>query len=339
MSEGGELLDALPLSRQRRHARGDSRRERFERAHRARVSLERVDESIRIVAEHRDPGEPTDELGGQLRIAKHRDRRADLSPTAPSRDEPRRGRSAPAACLRGRLANRLWHRSDERRGIDRISEHAEAYRARYTSRMKLDHVRSAIAFGAHPDDVEVGAGGLVAKLAAQGAHVTIVVGSIPNRFAVRKAEAIAAARHLGATLALPPEEHETRLEDAAMHALVARFERELAAATPDLAIVHGNSDVHWDHMLIHRAAMSALRRSRCDILAYATLLPAGSAPPAPTCVVDISSVIEQKLAAIREHASQFPEGFAEARRQIAHTHGLHHGVQYAELYEVVRIAL
>jgi LmbE family N-acetylglucosaminyl deacetylase len=205
--------------------------------------------------------------------------------------------------------------------------------------MKLDHVRTAVAFGAHPDDVEVGAGGLVAKLAAAGAHVTIVVASIPNRYAVRKAEAIAAAQQLGAALVLPPREGETRVEDGPVHALVGRFERELDAIAPDLVIVHGTHDSHWDHTLVHRAVLAALRRARCDILAYATRLPAGAAPPPATCVVDISSSIDRKLAAIAEHASQFPPGFAEARRDIARTLGLTHGVEFAETYEVLRIAL
>jgi len=205
--------------------------------------------------------------------------------------------------------------------------------------MKLDHVRTAVAFGAHPDDVEVGAGGLVAKLAAAGARVTIVVASIPNRHAVRKAEAIAAARQLGAALVLPPGEGETRVEDGPMHALVGRFERELDAIAPDLVIAHGAHDSHWDHTLVHRAVLAALRRTRYDLLAYATRLPAGAAPPPATCVVDISSSIDRKLAAIAEHASQFPPGFAEARRDIARTLGHTHGVEFAETYEVLRIAL
>jgi LmbE family N-acetylglucosaminyl deacetylase len=205
--------------------------------------------------------------------------------------------------------------------------------------MKLADVRSAVAFGAHPDDVEVGAGGLVAKLAAAGARTTIVVASIPNRFAIRKAEAQAGARQLGAELVLPAADGETRVEDVPMHGLVARFEAELASRKPDLVIVPGMHDLHWDHLLVHRAVLSALRRSSCDILAYATRLPPGGAPPAPTCVVDIASTIDRKVAAIAEHASQMPPGFAESRRELARMLGVTHGVPMAELFEVVRITL
>lgn len=205
--------------------------------------------------------------------------------------------------------------------------------------MRLDHVRRVLAIGAHPDDVEVGAGGLVARLAAAGAAVTLQVASIPNHFEIRRGEATRAAAHLGVTLVLPPEPRESRVEELPMHALVARFEAELARVDPDLLIVHGAHDVHHDHQLVHRAVLAAVRRSRCDILAFATRLPAGAAPPPPTCVVDISSVIDRKLAAIAEHASQFPPAFADSRRDVARTLGHAHGVAHAEVFEVVRITL
>jgi N-acetylglucosamine malate deacetylase 1 len=205
--------------------------------------------------------------------------------------------------------------------------------------MKLDYVRKAIAFGAHPDDVEVGAGGLVAKLVAQGASVTIVVASIPNRHAVRSAEAKAAAHQLGARVILPPGDTESRVGDQPLHALVARFEPDISTLEPDLVIVHGSGDLHADHSIVHRAVLAALRRSRCDILAYATRLAVGAAPPPPTCVVDITDVIDKKLAAIAEHASQFPPGFAEQRRLVARALGITHGVELAEVYEVLRVAL
>ncbi len=205
--------------------------------------------------------------------------------------------------------------------------------------MRLDHVQRAFAIGAHPDDVEVGAGGLVAKLAAAGAAVTHQVASIPNRYEVRAAEARRAAGHLGVRLVLPPETRDSRVDELPMHDLVARIERELAAADPELVIVHGAHDVHHDHLVVHRATLAAVRRSRCDILAFATRLPAGAAPPPPTCVVDITSVIDTKLAAIAEHASQFPPGFTDARRDVAHTLGYTYGHVYAEVFEVIRIGL
>ncbi|MBA2538081.1 MAG: PIG-L family deacetylase [Deltaproteobacteria bacterium] len=205
--------------------------------------------------------------------------------------------------------------------------------------MRLEHVRRAFAIGAHPDDVEVGAGGLVAKLVASGAAVTLQVASIPNRYAIRKAEAERAAKHLGVTLVLPPEERETRVEELAMHELVARFERELATADPELVILHQANDVHHDHHVVHRAAIAALRRSRADILVYATRLPPGAAPPPPTCVVDITSSIDRKLAAVAEHTSQFPASFAETRRDVARALGYSYGVAYAEVFEVLRISL
>jgi N-acetylglucosamine malate deacetylase 1 len=206
--------------------------------------------------------------------------------------------------------------------------------------VKLDHVRRAIAFGAHPDDVEVGAGGLVAKLVDAGAQVTIVVTSIPNQYAARRAEAIAAAAKLGASLVLPPgDETGTRIEDVPTSALVARFERELAAVDPELVLVHGGHDSHHDHIAVHRAVLAAVRRQRCDILAYATRLPAGVSPPPPTCIVDISRTINKKLAAIAEHKTQFQPDFPEKRRDIHRALGVTHGVPYAEVYEVLRIEL
>jgi LmbE family N-acetylglucosaminyl deacetylase len=205
--------------------------------------------------------------------------------------------------------------------------------------MKLDYVRSAIAFGAHPDDVEVGAGGLVAKLVAGGASGTIVIASIPNRYVERRAEGTAGAAQLGARVVFPPGETETRVEDIPMYELVARFEREIRAAEPDLVIVQGAHDLHWDHTLVHRAVLAALRRSRCDILAYATRLPAGAASPPATCVVDITTSIDRKLAAIAVHTSQFPAAFVEARREVARTVGHTHGVEYGEVYEVLRVGL
>src|SRR4051812_1747619 len=128
--------------------------------------------------------------------------------------------------------------------------------------MFLDGARRVLAFGAHPDDIEAGAGGLVAKLVAAGAHVTMVVTSIPNRFEQRIAEARAAAGVLGAELVLLRDDAASRVEDYAMSEIVERFDSIVDRVQPDLVISHGADDTHWDHYLVHRAVVSAMRRQR-----------------------------------------------------------------------------
>src|SRR5262245_63321082 len=137
-------------------------------------------------------------------------------------------------------------------------------------RKLFDNVTSArvLAIGAHPDDVELGAGGLVARLAAQGAQVTLAVVSIPTLRDQRLAEAAASAQILGARLCVLYQERSCRVEDVPMHELVRRFDSLVGDVQPDLVITHSASDLHWDHGLVHRATISALRRTPCDLLAF-----------------------------------------------------------------------
>ncbi|MEJ7597761.1 MAG: PIG-L deacetylase family protein [Kofleriaceae bacterium] len=195
--------------------------------------------------------------------------------------------------------------------------------------------RHVVAFGAHPDDLEVGAGGLLARLARSGEHVTMVVCSIPNRFEERLAEARAGAAQLGVTLRLLDGERLTRLEDLKMHELVVRFERVFDELSPALVITHDAHDLHWDHTLVHRATLGAVRRARCDLLAYAN----SPARPAGTCYADITSTIDVKLAAIAAHASQFSAASVAGRRDLARAVGQLHGVGYAEAFEPLRLLI
>ena len=41
-------------------------------------------------------------------------------------------------------------------------------------------MRSIVAFGAHPDDIEIGMGGMIAKLSALGYDMNLVVATLPN---------------------------------------------------------------------------------------------------------------------------------------------------------------
>ena len=197
-----------------------------------------------------------------------------------------------------------------------------------------------IAFGAHPDDLEVGAGGLLARLANEGAEVTMTVISVPNKVGERLAEAEEGARTIGARLVVLYPERPCRVEDIPMHVLVGRFDTLVADFRPDLVITHSHNDLHWDHGLVNRATVSSLRRTPCDLLAFLSS-PEMNAQTRSfgQCFADISGYIDTKIGAISCHRSQLPKLDVESSRDLARAMGRISGFAYAEAYEVLRVRI
>jgi LmbE family N-acetylglucosaminyl deacetylase len=195
-----------------------------------------------------------------------------------------------------------------------------------------------LAFGAHPDDLEVGAGGLLARLAAQGAEVTLAIVSIPNKPEERRAEAQAAADVIDAALFVLHDDKPCRVEDLPMHELVRRMDQLVGDVRPDLVITHSANDLHWDHGLVNRATVSALRRTPCDLLAFLSS-PEMNAQSRTfgNCFADISGYVETKLAAIACHKSQLSKLDLESSRDLARAMGRISGFEYAEVYETLRV--
>jgi len=197
-----------------------------------------------------------------------------------------------------------------------------------------------LAFGAHPDDLEVGAGGLLARLADQGADVTMAIVSIPSNTETRRAEANAGADVIDADLFVLYDEKPCRVEDLAMHELVRRFDNIIGDVRPDLVITHSANDLHWDHGLVNRATVSALRRTPCDLLAYLSS-PEMNAQSRSlgNCFADISGYMDAKVKAIACHKSQLPKLDLESSRDMARAMGRISGYEYAECYEVLRVRI
>ncbi|MEP6861239.1 MAG: PIG-L deacetylase family protein [Deltaproteobacteria bacterium] len=195
-----------------------------------------------------------------------------------------------------------------------------------------------LAIGAHPDDLEVGAGGLIARLCASGATVTMAVVSIPDRVDLRREEARAAAKILGARSVVIETERECRVEDLAMHELVRRFDLLISEIRPELVITHSAHDLHWDHGLVHRATVSALRRTACDLLAYLSSPELNAQTRSiGTCFADISAHVDQKLSAIACHQSQAVKLDLDSSRDLARAMGRVSGFAFAEVYEAARL--
>ncbi len=197
-----------------------------------------------------------------------------------------------------------------------------------------------LAFGAHPDDLEVGAGGLLARLSEEGADVTLAIVSIPNDSERRREEARAAADILDADLFVIYEDRECRVEDLPMHELVRRFDTIVGDVRPDLVITHSAHDLHWDHGLVNRATVSALRRTPCDLLAFLSSPEMNAQARAiGNCFADITKFVDTKVSAISCHKSQLPKLDLESSRDLARAMGRISGYEYAEAYEVLRVRI
>jgi len=118
--------------------------------------------------------------------------------------------------------------------------------------LELGSGRHLLAIGAHPDDIEIGAGGTILRLAAEGrlAAVTWVVFSGTEE---RAAEARASAE-----LFLAGVEQAT-VEVAGFSdgffpwsgdQVKTMFERLKGEVRPDLVLTHRRADVHQDHRLL-----------------------------------------------------------------------------------------
>ncbi len=197
-----------------------------------------------------------------------------------------------------------------------------------------------LAFGAHPDDLEVGAGGLLSRLSQEGAEVTMAVVSIPNNNDVRRKEAQAGADVIDADLFILFDEKPLRVEDIPMHELVRRFDQIVGDVRPDLVITHSAFDLHWDHGLVNRATVSALRRTPCDLLAFLSSPEMNAQSRAiGQCFADISKSMDAKLAAISAHKSQIAKLDLESSRDLARAMGRISGYEYAESYEALRVRI
>ncbi len=193
-----------------------------------------------------------------------------------------------------------------------------------------------IAFGAHPDDCELKAGGVAAKWAALGHHVKFVsvtngdIGhwkSAGGPLALqRKAEVEQCARILGITTQVL-DIHDGELEPTLEHRrTITRLIRQWHA---DIVLAHRPNDYHPDHrytgILVQDAAYMVTVPYFCPDVPYMENNPAffyysdrfeRPNPFKADVVVDIDDVIEKKLDALDALESQFFEGGANGSAKL-----------------------
>jgi LmbE family N-acetylglucosaminyl deacetylase len=194
-----------------------------------------------------------------------------------------------------------------------------------------------LAFGAHPDDIEVGMGGTI-KTASQKNEVTIVIFSIPNNKEVRRKEAVQAAETVGADLKiLDIDPYKLSFN----RGLVNKIDDVTRDSAPDFVFTHWNCDSHQDHVVVAQAVIAATRKNNCCVYMYEQIIPGGIVPFSfrAQSFVDISEAIDTKLSSVMDHKSQVDRNgdtWMDAIRGRASFRGYQINVNYAEAFEVVK---
>lgn len=202
--------------------------------------------------------------------------------------------------------------------------------------------KKVLVVGAHPDDIELGAGGTVARLASDGADVRMVVVCTPNHIESRMAEARKAADILGAKVDFLFPEREMRVEDIKSYQLIQKVDQLVREIDPAVVITHAASNFHYDHVLVYKACVSAQRLHFFDMLCfYPNSCHPVTTPFHPQAYIDISTTIDRKMAAINQHTTQFTcRGLTTDHYVgVAREYGRLAGVEYAEGLEISRINL
>lgn len=199
---------------------------------------------------------------------------------------------------------------------------------------------TVLAVGAHPDDLELGCGGTLARLSRAGARVVMIVVSIPSNLRSRRLEAMKAAEILGCEVRFLTPNRCSRVEDLKTHQLVGMIDAQVKELQPAAMFTHCLANLHLDHKLAYEACMASQRLRYFDIFCYSpTSCHAVNIAFYPHAYIDISDTIEEKMRAIRVHSSQFDaRGLNTERYREADSHmGRIIGVPYAEGVEIIRM--
>jgi len=233
---------------------------------------------------------------------------------------------------------------------------------------------SALAIYAHPDDPEISAGGSLARWAADGAEVWVLITTRGDKGTVdpdadldalagrRLGETAAAVERLGLAGHFHLEYGDGELvDDAALRGQIVRYVRELAPEVvlcPDpTAVFFGDTYFnHRDHRVTGWAVLDAVapaagnphyfpehRAEGLSVHQVDSVLLSGTLEP--NCWVDITDTLEAKIDALFCHESQLSDPsssmdgdwFRGFLRQSAEDAGRAAGVRYAEAFR--RISL
>jgi len=206
-----------------------------------------------------------------------------------------------------------------------------------------------LAIGPHPDDVEFGCGGTLARHSAMGDKVYIVHMSRGYHYVVAKhllvrteVEGMQEAKRAGLVLTgqeptildYPPQYMKCE-ED-----VISALDGLIRTLKIDTVYTVWENDTNQDHREIHHASLAACRNVP-DVLCYETprFMKITMMPFRPQKYVDITSYWDKKLKAMQQYekiVAYYGEEFLKQVETRAYFRGLECGATMAEAFEIVR---
>jgi LmbE family N-acetylglucosaminyl deacetylase len=171
-------------------------------------------------------------------------------------------------------------------------------------------MKKILAIGPHPDDIELGCFGTMAKFTKQGDEVSFLVltkGEGGTEDGNRVTEAKKSAELINAKLYV--EDLPDRFLSEGPETITT-IEKYLDTIKPDRVFIPSPTDTHQDHRAAFSASMVACRTIK-EIYAYET--PSTSRNFTPNFFVDITEHIDLKLKAVKIHSSQGGKGYMADR--------------------------
>lgn len=218
---------------------------------------------------------------------------------------------------------------------------------------------------AHPDDEVLGCGGTMARLAAEGRSVHLLVladgvgarhvdhhdeGRVMDEQRRRRAALMASSHVLGVQTVDVADFPDNRMDAVAVLDVARRVEQAVAAYCPTMVLTHHAGDVNQDHRRTHEAVIAACRPQPghpVDTLLFFEVASStewqvpGTAPVfQPSWYVDTSQTITTQLKALACYAEELrawphPRS-AEALRARAAWRGATVGCEAAEAFMLGR---
>jgi N-acetylglucosamine malate deacetylase 1 len=229
----------------------------------------------------------------------------------------------------------------------------------------LDRLARVLVIAPHADDEALACGGLMARLADQGAALRVLFmtvdgfhhygleGGTTFEDRVKEIEVVADLLRFQWEILYGDQDLIEKLDTVPKRDLVDRFEREFNAFRPELVLIPSGADYDQDHVATFDTALAALRPIAPvfgkwlvpHVLVYESpkIMWWSNDVPRPEAFVDITEVMDRKLGALAAYRTQARPSphirSDESVRALACLRGKEIGVDYAEAYRVLRTVM